>query len=50
MTKYKWDTAHGGRRCGHTYCTACATRRGSNRGNRRVRHGVKAALRKLLSR
>lgn len=34
-----------GRRCGHTYCSDCATKRGRNRGNRRVRQTVKRILR-----
>lgn len=44
MTRYKWDTAHRGNRCGHSYCTDCKTRRGRNRGNRRVRHRIRMAL------
>jgi hypothetical protein len=45
MAKWKWDSAHGGKRCGHSYCSGCQTRRGRNRGNRRVRHAVKTLLR-----
>lgn len=46
MTKRRWsyDRAHAARRCGHTYCTDCQTRRGSNRGNRNVRHAARVAL------
>jgi hypothetical protein len=50
MSKFKWESAHPGNRCGHAYCTDCKTRRGRNRGNRRVRHQVRAALRAVLSR
>lgn len=44
MTKWKYDSAHPARRCGHPYCSNCKTRRGRNRGNRRVRHLIRAAL------
>lgn len=50
MAKWKWDTAHKARRCGHAHCTDCQTRRGRNQGNRNQRHAVRAVLRKLLSR
>lgn len=49
MTRYKYDSAHPGRRCGHAWCSDCQTRRGRNRGNRRVRHRVKALLRSLIA-
>ena len=42
--RWKWDSAHHARRCGHSYCTDCATRRGRNRGNRRVRHAVRQMM------
>ena len=48
MRKWKWDSAHGGRRCGHAWCSTCKTRRGRNRGNRNGRHRVRAALRRLV--
>lgn len=35
-----------GRRCSHPYCSDCKTRRGNNRGNRRVRQVMKRLLRK----
>jgi hypothetical protein len=50
MSRWKRDTAHPGRRCGHAWCTACKTRRGRNRGNRNARHAVRAALRSLTGR
>lgn len=50
MKHWKWDTAHGGRRCGHGYCSDCAKRRGRNRGNRNQRRLARLALRRLTSR
>lgn len=47
MKRWKWDTVHGGRRCGHTYCSDCRKRRGRNRGNRNDRRRVRLALRRL---
>ena len=45
MRKFKWESAHKGNRCGHSWCTQCKTRRGSNQGNRRVRHRIRQLLR-----
>ena len=45
MKSWKYDTAHPARRCGHSWCSDCRTRRGRNRGNRRVRHAIRTALR-----
>jgi hypothetical protein len=42
---WKYDSAHPARRCGHSYCNDCKTRRGSNRGNRRARKAIRALLR-----
>lgn len=36
-----------GRRCGHPYCSQCKTKRGTRRGNRRLRKAVKRELRAL---
>jgi hypothetical protein len=47
MAKWKWDTKHPTKRCGHGWCSDCKTRRGNNLGNRRVRHAVKALLHKM---
>jgi hypothetical protein len=47
MSKWKYDTAHPGRRCGHPYCNDCKKRRGNNLGNRRVRHAIKIILHKM---
>ena len=44
MSKWKADSVDRAR-CPHPYCTDCATRRGSNIGNRRERHDSKRALR-----
>lgn len=38
------------KRCRHSHCGDCATRRGSNRGNRRERHDTKALLRQGVQR
>lgn len=46
MRKWKYDTAHPARRCGHSWCSDCKTRRGRNQGNRSIRHAIKTALRK----
>lgn len=46
MKKWKADNTDRAR-CKHPFCTDCATRRGSNRGNRATRHTTKATLRKL---
>lgn len=35
-------------RCDHGWCSDCKTRRGRNRGNRRIRHMAKAALKKFI--
>jgi hypothetical protein len=43
--KWKYDSKHPGRRCRHAYCSECKTRRGSNLGNRRVRHAISLLLR-----
>lgn len=45
MRKYNRDNA-GFVRCGHRWCRDCRTKRGRNRGNRRVRHAIRAFLRK----
>lgn len=45
-TKWKWDSAHRGKRCGHAYCSDCKTRRGRNDGNRRLRHITRLMLKK----
>ena len=45
MAKWNWESAHRGNRCGHAWCTGCRTRRGHNRGNRRLRHAIRTALR-----
>ena len=34
-------------RCQHSWCTDCRTRRGHNRGNRRLRHLAHTALTQL---
>lgn len=45
MTRaWNYDTAHPARRCGHSWCTECKTRRGRNRGNRNERRGIRTAL------
>lgn len=43
MKKYKADS-RSFVRCGHPWCTDCRTKRGRNRGNRRIRHAIKALL------
>jgi hypothetical protein len=45
MRKWNYDSAHPGR-CNHHHCSECAKRRGSNRGNRRIRQAIKALLKK----
>lgn len=45
MPKHYKADSHKPGRCGHTWCTDCAKRRGSNRGNRRLRQAAKRALR-----
>jgi hypothetical protein len=47
--KWKADSTDRAR-CGHPWCTDCATRRGSNIGNRRDRHDSKRELKKEVDR
>lgn len=46
MSRRTWNPDSVDRaRCQHPHCTDCATRRGSKRGIRRMRHTVKRILR-----
>lgn len=47
MRKWKYDTEHSAKRCGHSYCSDCKTRRGRNIGNRLIRHGMKLSLNRV---
>jgi hypothetical protein len=45
--KYKADNADFVR-CGHPWCRNCRTKRGRNRGNRRVRQAGKTLIRMIM--